>query len=264
MSNHAVMPFQDYVDACEAIREITGSINVIKSGEMASGVNEVYEAGKKAEYDEFWDSYQDYGTRRYYKNAFSGNCWNEHTFRPKYDIIDTSGQNVFQESLINVDLREHLNNLGIKLDTSGVKHMTYYFYASRFTALPEISTVSSASVACCFQNAVLLKTIDKLIFKEDGSQTLTNTFTNASRLEHLEIEGAIGKDISFSYSPLTVESMVSIITHLKDYSGTENAGKYTLTLKDTCKTLMAEQGEIAEFGGKTYDAYIADIGWNLA
>lgn len=245
------------------IRSKTGGTESLTLDDMASGVNEVYEAGKKAEYDEFWDSYQDYGKRRYYKNAFSGSGWNEHTFRPKYDIIDTVGQNTFQESLINVDLREHLNNLGVKLDTSGVKYMTYYFYSSKFTALPEISTVSSASVACCFQNATL-KTIDKLIFKEDGSQTLTNTFTNASRLEHLEIEGVIGRDISFSYSPLTVESMKSIITHLKNYTGTQDAGKYTLTLKDTCKTLMAEQGEIEELNGKTYDAYIADIGWNLA
>ena len=248
----------------DSIRNKTGSAESLTLDDMPEGINEVYEVGKEKEWSDFWDSYQDYGKRRYYKNAFSGNCWNERTFLPKYDIIDTSGQNTFQESLIYVDLREHLNNLGVKLDTSGVKYMTYYFYSSQFTALPEISTVSSASVNCCFQNTTFLKSIDKLILKEDGSQSLTNTFTSASRLENIIIEGVIGKDISFSYSPLSVESMVSIITHLKNYTGTESAGNYTLTLKDSCKTLMAQQGAMDELDGKTYDAYIADIGWNLA
>jgi hypothetical protein len=37
-----------------------------------------------------------------------------------------------------------------------------------------------------------------------------------------------------------------------------------LWLLDNTKTAMANLGAIAEFGGKTYDAYITDIGWNLA
>ena len=61
-----------------------------------------------------------------------------------------------------------------------------------------------------------------------------------------------------------LESMKNIFEHLKNYAGTSNAGACTLTLKDTCKTAMAELGAIPEFGGKTYDAYLTDIGWNLA
>ena len=135
---NAVMPKQDYSNVCEKIRELTDSTDVVKSGELPDKVAEVYEAGKQAEYDAFWDAYQNYGKLRYYKMLFAGNGWNKDTFKPKYDIIDTNGQAVFQESLIYVDLREHLNNLGVRLDTSGAKTLSYYFYSSKFSALPEI------------------------------------------------------------------------------------------------------------------------------
>ena len=35
MSDYAIMPYQDYKDSCDAIREKTGSTALIKSGEMA-------------------------------------------------------------------------------------------------------------------------------------------------------------------------------------------------------------------------------------
>lgn len=107
-----------------------------------------------------------------------------------------------------------------------------------------------------------VKTIE-LIRSHENTQ-YNKSFNGTNRLENITFEGVIGQNISFSSSPLTVESVLSIITHLADYAGTSNAGVHTLTLKDTCKTAMAELGAIEEFGGKTYDAYLTDIGWNLA
>lgn len=46
----------------------------------------VYEAGKKAEYDAFWDSYQNNGNRKNYRGAF-GVGFTPETFKPKYPII---------------------------------------------------------------------------------------------------------------------------------------------------------------------------------
>ncbi len=45
MSN-AVMPLTDYVAACDAVREKTGSAEAIKSGEMAVKINDVFKAGQ--------------------------------------------------------------------------------------------------------------------------------------------------------------------------------------------------------------------------
>ena len=43
-------------------------------------LDEVYAAGKQAEYDAFWDAYQSNGERASYENAFSGRGWNDITF----------------------------------------------------------------------------------------------------------------------------------------------------------------------------------------
>ncbi|MBO5211094.1 MAG: hypothetical protein J6B80_04105, partial [Clostridia bacterium] len=45
MNNYAVMPKDDYVAACNAIREKTGDTEAIKSGELVNKVSEVHDAG---------------------------------------------------------------------------------------------------------------------------------------------------------------------------------------------------------------------------
>lgn len=46
MSDFAVMPKVDYIEACDTIRAKTGDTCVIKSGELAGKVNDVYNAGQ--------------------------------------------------------------------------------------------------------------------------------------------------------------------------------------------------------------------------
>lgn len=58
-------------------------------------VNEVYAAGKKSEYDTFWDSFQNNGKRTYYSFAFAEDFnysfWSK-GFTPKYPIkLEYSG-----------------------------------------------------------------------------------------------------------------------------------------------------------------------------
>ena len=45
------------------------------------------ETGKKQEYDSFWDAFQDDGKRTSYSYAFTGACWNDITFKPKYKFV---------------------------------------------------------------------------------------------------------------------------------------------------------------------------------
>ena len=51
--------------------------DVYVAGKAAGGgsgdYDQGYEDGKQAEYDTFWDNFQDYGNRRSYRNAFQDN-----------------------------------------------------------------------------------------------------------------------------------------------------------------------------------------------
>lgn len=59
-----------YSDIAATIREKTGLVIQYKPEEMSVGVEAVFEAGRKAEYDFFWDAYQANGTRGTYNYAF--------------------------------------------------------------------------------------------------------------------------------------------------------------------------------------------------
>jgi hypothetical protein len=75
-------------------------------------------------------------------------------------------------------------------------------------------------------------TIEKVILKDDGSQSLTDTFGSMGNLEYIRFEGTIGKSTSFSASKnLTHDSLINILEHLKDYAGSGTT--YTLTLGST-------------------------------
>lgn len=53
---------------------------------IAGNVKKVFDAGKKAEYNAFWDAYQQSGQRWNYSYAFASELWDDTTFNPKYSI----------------------------------------------------------------------------------------------------------------------------------------------------------------------------------
>lgn len=259
------------------MRDYTGIPNKIFAEDMHYWVVDVYnagnsngyEAGKQAEYDAFWDAFQNYGNKKKYDRAFYNhdyqdyNHWNKNTIRPKYDLIPTSADRMFYRVTGISNLEEHFQELGVKIDFSKSISLALAFCYGDWVTFPTLDCSSASMVEAMFSQCYSLETIGRWLVS-DKLKNYINAFGSCIKLKNIIVEGVIAVSISFSTSPLTVESMLSIITHLKDYSGTENAGAYTLTLKDSCKTLMAEQGVIDELGGKTYDQYITDIGWNLA
>ena len=63
-----------------------------KLTQIAENEQAVFDAGKKSEYDTFWDSYQENGNKVAYRLAFFGSGWNDTTFHPKYPIKMYKGQ----------------------------------------------------------------------------------------------------------------------------------------------------------------------------
>lgn len=229
------------------------------------GYNEGFGAGKKAEYDEFWE----YQTATNYKMAFAGRVWRESNFYPKRNMYVDNANGMFQEfgceapySILN--LSQRLKECGVTIDFS---RCTDYgdadtvFYSAQISHIPKCDFSKMRSrLYLTFASSVIVE-IEELVVS-DIYQDFQNTFNNANSLTTIKISGTITKSISFSQSPLTVESMKSIITHLKDYSGTENEFAYTVTFKTSAFEVLEAEGNTSP-NGKTWTEYIDDLKWNL-
>ena len=202
--------------------------------------DEVYDAGKKAEYDRFWDLFQNNGNRTSYNSVFGGRAWGDETFKPKYDIkpkgSGTIGYAFNQNGVTN--LKQTLEDLGIEMDLSQVTGSAVMAFANvRSSELPVLDLRGCTSGQQLFANAGLLETVEKLIVS--SSLTYSGSFGNCSKLENITFAGEIGKSIDFQYSPLTKASIESIVEHLWDGASGQ---KLTLNLAAVNKAFETAEG----------------------
>ena len=206
--------------------------------------------GKQAEYDAFWDGYQQMGSRNNYSNAFRVG-WSNAVFKPKYDIKGSgSYASAFAATDISGDLASLLDGMGRKLDTSKATSLNSLFYnAVKITRIPIIDTSGTSDITYMFESASALKTIDKVILKNDGSQSM-NAFRGLTALENLVIEGTIGQNgLNIQASTkLSHDSIMSIIGALKNYSGTGTTMTVTLGATNLAKLTDAEKAIATEKG----------------
>lgn len=216
------------------------------------GIAEGIEQGKKSQYDEFWDNYQNFGNRTDYNYAFTGRGFNFANFYPKYDIKPVGYMTyifyAWETSKHYGSLTQRLKECGVVLDTSGISNMTSMFAYSSFTEFPTINctglSTSSASThvfANCYSR---VNKIEKIIVKEGVA--FTNWFLN-SNFEEVIFEGVISTDsLNLQWSTrLTHESLMSVINCLKDNSGTSTWNTITLGAENIAK-LTPEELEIMD------------------
>ena len=191
---------------------------------IAENEQKVFEAGRQAEYDEFWETFQNKGAKTNYNDAFKG--WYSACFKPKYFVV-TSAQNMFQNASM-------IGNEYIKrLDFSQCVNFIQAFYSCSVEELGIIdasNTVKGYGFTSIFASATKLSKIEKFIFPKDSNVAYNTPFLNCNRLTDITIGGTIHKTISFSSSPLSKESIESIINALSS-----SASSQTLTLKQTAK-----------------------------
>ncbi len=166
--------------------------------------------------DAFWEEFQQGGNRSNYSNAFRIG-WTNSIFKPKYDIAGSgSFASAFAATDIFGDLAILLEGLGRKLDTSRATSLNSLFYnAAKLTRVPVIDASGASDITYMFDSATALQTIDKVILKSNGSQSM-NAFRNLTALENLTIEGVIGQnglDIHWS-TKLSKASLISIVNAL--------------------------------------------------
>ena len=188
--------------------QIMSANNVVISENMPK----VYEAGKKAEYNEFWDSYIiPTSISQNIRNVFSGQGWTKKTFTPNRDFYVQSNMFYYHNwQHTPYDLATHLEELGVAMKI-GYGATDSSFRMAWFTRLPVLDfSKCSGSYNQTFYSATgsPLITIDKIILPPEGKVTSFNaTFQNCSNLKNITFEGVIDRSISFASSPLSMASM---------------------------------------------------------
>ena len=199
---------------------------------VAENMPQVYEAGQKAEYDKFWEVFQDGDKIQNYYYAFAVGRFNDTTYNPKYPIRCSSG-------------------------TTPGRNM---FYNSQITDTKVAIYANNNNLYQAFNNATALKTIRLLNVYE--STTFDATFTQCTSLKDITMDGVIGQSFDIRHSPLTTASIVSIIEHLS----TTASGK-ALTLNTNAVNKMTFPYTSTQ-SGVTYNTWDELISirsnWNIS
>ena len=230
-------------------------------GDTETAYNEGVEAGKKSQHEEFWENYL--GSKTVYSYAFC--YWEDLVFYPTLDIIlSFDAQRVFMSfnyvSRKPFNLKERLEQCGVTLDTSGVSSASYMFASSYISEIPELNFTKTTKLDGVFNLCSCLETIEKIILKDDGTQTFVTSTFNTTTLKNIIVEGKMGTDITFQSCPLTVASMKSVITHLVNHSGTDKAYTYTVKFSDACWAAL--EADSTSPTGTTWADYVNSLGWN--
>lgn len=169
--------------------------------QLKQDFDDVYEAGKQAEYDAFWDAYQENGNRTDYRYGFSGTGWTEATYNPKYPIVTASftATSMYQYALV-----------------TKVKNVDFSNVLNYFTSI--------------FNSCTKLKTIENIKLPTNCQGAFTASFNNCTALEEFGFTGTIqnnGIDLHWS-TKLNKASIERIINALS----TTTSG-LTVTLSKT-------------------------------
>lgn len=217
----------DIAAIASAIREKTGGDKTYKVSQMDEGVNEVYEAGKKAEHDAFWLNYVNTRANDF-DYMFAGQRWTNTIFKPPaVTLKPRRAMYMFARSGITGDLAQIFNDLGFAVDFSNCVYIDDMFNNSAFTRIGVLDFSGAVSSSGrVFINAKVV-TIDKIIVSEN-TKSFHAWFSGCTDLENITFEGTINKNIDFKdCTKLTKASIESIMSHLS------STATFTVTLSQT-------------------------------
>ena len=205
------------------------------------GVTDGIEQGKQAEYDRFWDAFQENGNKKTYRYAFAGGGWSEETLIPKYpiNIIDTStttryGQGMFYylgAGLPDTNLFD-MTEICKRVDFSKAINLQYLcFNAKAKNITVDASGAQNLSQAFQGGDGGFIDNITLTV--SSACNNYNNTFIHSSGLKNLTFTSGseIAASISLQQSSkLTRASIESVVTALSD-----NTSGLTATFNKTAK-----------------------------
>lgn len=209
--------------------------------------DDVYEAGKQAEYDKFWDAYQDNGNRVIYNYAFAGVGWTDENFKPKHNI--SGERNVYNATFSNTNISRAIKDLGIDIKTYA--NINNFANNARIT---HFNTLDFSEVTQCNNglSSPYLIRIERLIL--GNPNIFTGMFAISSNVEYIGFEGIVSSN-GLNLSPcakLQKECLVALLNILVDKTGT--TGTWTVTLGETNLAKLTDEEK----------AIATDKGWILA
>lgn len=247
-----------YTNIATKIREKTGGDETYTPSKMADGVDAVFDAGKKAEHDAFWDAITDNGNRTNYQYAF----WYQGVeyLRPNRKIIPTSlTGNLFMycNKLKKVEA-EYFDLSKASIGTSGTTSSMYYTFAYCYDLeeIEDIGLSPSYIYSYTFYSCKKLRKIAKITV--DADTRFNNSFAYCTSLEEVLFEGEIGQNgLTLQYSTtLNKASIVSIINCLST-----NTSGLTVTLSKTAVNNAFEGGST---GSEWLNLIAAKSNWTIS
>lgn len=193
-------------------------------------LDEVYEAGKKSENKLNWNATQNYGERKAYRYCFMYEGWNDTTFKPEHDFILAGGNEYMFANSGITNFTDILERQNVKFDTSNATNVQAMFQGCKLLKKApkiDLSNVTGINAQMLFNSCQLLEEVEEIVFNS-GITSTASTFNWCTSLKRLKISGEIACSLDVGYSPLTAESLVSVVEH---FSTTKTG--LTLTVKQT-------------------------------
>lgn len=257
----------------DTIRELTHIPDKLSLDSMVGAIHSVYgcgenagremgiEQGKQAEYDRFWDTYQENGKRKDWRYAFGGDGWNAETFNPKHLIVVGSiyqaANNMF--AMFNRSKTQSGNQILSEpadmtkackmVDFSNATGLQTTFANARainITIDANSCTDMNSCFSCSNGGYINYITIRNLTEK---CTNFSNTFYNNTVLTEIRFENSvIASAFDIHWSPLSHVSIMSIINALKDLKDTGETLTLTLGTANLAKLADAEKAIATEKG----------------
>lgn len=192
---------------------------------LRQNIDAVYEAGKKAEHNRFWDFWQNNGKRRVYDYAFYGLDLKD--FYPKHDLVLQQANWFMRDAVCStgkLDLAERLKECGVTLDTSTATDLAYFLYQAEISRVPQLDFRNKPTGTVYVMFGGHIEVIDKIMLPADGMH-LYGVFRYCTALREVQIEGQINphaNGIAFQLgdSPnLSHDTIMSFVNALADMSG---------------------------------------------
>ena len=227
----------------------------------------VYDKAVSDEREKLTKAITDNGARTNFTYAFAFVNWSGYRFTET--ITPTSAFNhMFYSSYEMTELPSPIDYSKIATATNtNYDAYTYrrsvFGYCRSLEIVPDLNMKAIGGLEEWFIQCYKLHTIELLRVHKDT--IYNNTFSMCDDLQNINFDGEIGKSISFKDSPLlSVASMKNIITHLADYSDSDEADVNILTFHDNCWTALEASGKPSDDGisfSGTWREYVSALAW---
>ena len=229
----------------DAIRKKTGGTDPLTLDAMVEAIPDVYAQGEQDAASRYWDEFQGYGRKTEYGSSLRGSdCKYVKLRYPVNGNVSYMFQGCTCEE---IDIHGNIKEPAYTFNTGTVKKIRCNL------------VLDSGRITYMFHLARLLEEIGTLDITNAGSGYHNTAFGFCDSLKKVTFTGEILYNIKLDSSPLDVDSMKSVITHLKNYSGTENEYKYYVRFKPNCWNAL--EADSVSPTGTTWAEYVDSLGW---